>query len=135
MGRGDDDAQLSLPVLDSPWATAEDVSPPQHESRGLRLAAPGATTSRPKVRMSERAPLRAVPSGARIDGDQAQGADRDRLLITVPEAAHVLHIGRRQAWEMVWRGELPVVRLGRSVRVARPILERFVTERSLPYGA
>jgi excisionase family DNA binding protein len=57
------------------------------------------------------------------------------LLLTVPEAAKVLHIGRRQAWEMVWREELPVVRLGRSVRIAQRILEAFVLERSRPYGA
>jgi len=61
--------------------------------------------------------------------------DRHRLLITVPEVARAPHIGRRQAWELVWRGELPVVRFGRPVRVARPVLERFVMERSAPYRA
>ena len=56
------------------------------------------------------------------------------LLMTVPEAARVRNIGRRQAWELVWRNQVPVVRLGRSVRIARTALERFVLDRSRPYG-
>jgi excisionase family DNA binding protein len=59
----------------------------------------------------------------------------DKLLLTVAEVARTLQIGRRQAWEMVWRGELPVVRLGpRTIRVARVVLQRYVVERSRPYG-
>lgn len=61
-------------------------------------------------------------------------AERRQLLLTVDQAARELHIGRRQTWEMVWRGELPVVRLGpRTLRVAYPVLERFVLERSGSY--
>lgn len=59
----------------------------------------------------------------------------DNLLLTVAEVARTLQIGRRQAWEMVWRGDLPVVRLGpRTIRVARVVLQRYVVERSRPYG-
>lgn len=57
------------------------------------------------------------------------------LLLTVPEAAKILQIGRRQLWEIVWRDEIPIVRLGRSVRIARAALETFVIERSRLYGA
>jgi len=58
------------------------------------------------------------------------------MLLTVPETARALHIGRRQAWEMVWRGELPVVRLGpRTLRIAYSVLEQFVFDRSRAYGA
>ena len=57
------------------------------------------------------------------------------LLVTVPEAAKILQIGRRQLWEIVWRDEIPVVRFGRSVRIARVALETFVLERSRLYGA
>ena len=61
--------------------------------------------------------------------------NRRQLLLTVDEAARELHIGRRQTWEMVWRGELPVVRLGpRTLRVAYPVLQRFVLERSGTYA-
>ena len=59
-----------------------------------------------------------------------------QVLLSVTDVARCLHIGRRQAWEMVWRGELPVVRLGpRTVRVARAVLEHFVLDRSRPYGS
>ena len=59
-----------------------------------------------------------------------------QILITITEASRTLGIGRRQAFEMVWRGELPVVRLGpRTVRVARAVLDQFVLERSRPYGS
>jgi excisionase family DNA binding protein len=51
----------------------------------------------------------------------------DNLLLTVAEVARTLQIGRRQAWEMVWRGDLPVVRLGpRTIRVAQVVLQRYV---------
>lgn len=40
-------------------------------------------------------------------------------LLSVPEAATWLHIGRGLAYEMVRRGDLPSVRLGRLVRVPR----------------
>ncbi len=63
-------------------------------------------------------------------------APQPHLLMTVTEAARALRIGRRQTWEMVWRNELPVVRLGpRTIRIARPVLEQFMLDRSLPYGA
>ncbi|MCA1837101.1 MAG: helix-turn-helix domain-containing protein [Actinobacteria bacterium] len=60
----------------------------------------------------------------------------ERMLLSVPEVARALRIGRRQAWEMVWQDKLPVVRLGpRTIRVCRAELERYVQELSRPYGA
>ncbi|MCW2496582.1 MAG: DNA-binding protein [Jatrophihabitans sp.] len=40
-----------------------------------------------------------------------------RLTITVPEAGEVLGIGRDAAYAAAGRGEIPVLRLGRSLRV------------------
>ena len=122
------DAQLSLPVLD--WAGVEDQMRPAE--RAFASALPPAHR---KARPSGGGHVSSVATQPSDDGDELGGVVAERLLLTVPEAAHALHIGRRQAWEMVWRGELPVVRLGRSVRIARPILERFVADQSLPYGA
>ncbi len=51
-----------------------------------------------------------------------------RLLLTVPEAARTLGIGTTLAYELVGRGELPHVRLGRSVRVPRAALEHWVAK-------
>lgn len=48
------------------------------------------------------------------------------LLLTVPEAARRLHIGRSTAWELAARRELPTVRIGRSVRVPAAALRDWV---------
>lgn len=45
-----------------------------------------------------------------------------RLVYTVTEAAELLGIGRSTAYELVARGELATVRLGRRVAVSRPTL-------------
>ena len=50
----------------------------------------------------------------------------DQLLLTVPEVAKVLRIGRNLAYELVARGEIPSVRLGRVIRVPRSSLERWL---------
>lgn len=125
-----DTAQLMLPVLDPPEAVTAS-SPGKRRETVIRVVERKAasTATRP---LDERYGTRPTLTES---GDPTPVADAERLLLTVPEAARALHIGRRQAWELVWRGELPVVRLGRSVRIARPVLERFVAERSLPYGA
>jgi excisionase family DNA binding protein len=39
------------------------------------------------------------------------------LLLTIPEAAALLRVGRSTAYEFVGRGELEVVHIGRAVRV------------------
>lgn len=53
----------------------------------------------------------------------------ERLLLTVEEAARQLNIGRTFAWELVRKGELPVVRLGRCVRVPRQALQEWLGRR------
>lgn len=45
-----------------------------------------------------------------------------RLLYTVAEAAELLGVGRSTAYDLVARGELASVRLGRRVAVTRPAL-------------
>jgi excisionase family DNA binding protein len=46
-------------------------------------------------------------------------ADSDRLVLTVTEAGELLGISRAFAYELVARGELPVIRLGRRRLVPR----------------
>jgi excisionase family DNA binding protein len=48
------------------------------------------------------------------------------LVLTVEEAARELRIGRSAAYEAVRRGELPAVRIGRSLRVPRHCLEALL---------
>lgn len=50
----------------------------------------------------------------------------ERLLLTVEEAARRLGIGRTLAWQLVRQGELPVVRLGRCVRVPYQALQEWI---------
>lgn len=49
-------------------------------------------------------------------------------LLTVPEAAKLLRISRNLAYDLVARGEIPAVRLGRVIRVPRASLEEWLTQ-------
>jgi excisionase family DNA binding protein len=51
------------------------------------------------------------------------GVNDQQSMLTVREAATMLRIGRNLAYELVARGEIPSVRLGRLIRVPRAALE------------
>jgi len=51
-------------------------------------------------------------------------------LLRVEEAAQVLGIARTKAFEMVARRELPVIRMGRLVRVPRAALDAWIADRT-----
>jgi excisionase family DNA binding protein len=59
-------------------------------------------------------------------------------VLTVPEAAALLRAGRNQTYDLIRRGELHAVRVGRSLRVPKAALVRFleaepeVTARTAP---
>ncbi|MDA8366480.1 MAG: helix-turn-helix domain-containing protein [Actinomycetota bacterium] len=48
-----------------------------------------------------------------------------RLVFTVDEAAYLLSISRGLAYELVARGELPSIRLGRRIVIPRVVLEEL----------
>jgi len=50
----------------------------------------------------------------------------DKLLYTVPECVDALSIGPSKVWELIASGRLESVKVGRSRRVTREALERFV---------
>lgn len=50
----------------------------------------------------------------------------ESLLLRVDEVAELLKIGRTRTFELIAAGELPVVRIGRAVRVPRHDLERWL---------
>lgn len=55
------------------------------------------------------------------------------LLLTVPEAAKLLRISRGLAYELVARGRLPHIRLGRRILIPWHGLEEWITrEAGLP---
>ena len=47
------------------------------------------------------------------------------LLVSVPEAAHLLGIGLTFGWTMVRSGQIPTVRLGRRILVLRAAIEQL----------
>jgi excisionase family DNA binding protein len=46
-------------------------------------------------------------------------------LLTVPEAAKYLGVGRKKVYELIEWGELKAVKLGRSVQVQKDSLDHF----------
>ena len=57
---------------------------------------------------------------------QQRGLDREWL--TLREMQEMLSIGRTKAWQLVASGEVPAVKIGRSVRVSRRELGRWLEE-------
>lgn len=53
----------------------------------------------------------------------------DKLLLTVEEAAHRMSIGRSHLYELLRRGEVPSIRLGRARRIPVSALSEFVQRR------
>ena len=54
-------------------------------------------------------------------------ADRDAAVIRVEDLAARLDIGRRAAYEAVARGDVPgVIRIGRSIRISRQAVDRWL---------
>lgn len=51
------------------------------------------------------------------------------MLLRLPEAAAVLAIGRSTLAELIAAGELPVVRVGRSVRIPLAALHAWAAEK------
>ncbi len=54
--------------------------------------------------------------------------DTQHEFLKVPEVAKELRIARSRAYEMVANGTIPAVKIGRSVRVSRRELERWLEE-------
>lgn len=51
-------------------------------------------------------------------------------ILTVDEVSRLLRISRAKAYNLVATGELPSIRMGRSVRVRRDRLEAWLDQRS-----
>jgi excisionase family DNA binding protein len=49
------------------------------------------------------------------------------LTVSVPEAGRLLGYSRNTTYEAIQRGELPVIKLGRKMRVSRAAIERLLS--------
>lgn len=52
----------------------------------------------------------------------------DRVLLTVQDVQDLLQLGRSTVYELIRTGELPSVRIGRSVRIRRETLESWLAD-------
>jgi excisionase family DNA binding protein len=57
--------------------------------------------------------------------------ENQTLLVTVEEAGRLLGVGRTTMFELIGRGDIKSVRLGRRRLIARKSLESFVEELSI----
>jgi excisionase family DNA binding protein len=58
--------------------------------------------------------------------------DEQHEYLKVPEVAEILRIARSRAYELVADEKIPSVRIGRSVRVSRRELEKWIEDRRQP---
>ena len=70
-------------------------------------------------------------SSPSIRDDPQQSAEEtpissDRLVFTVTEAAYLINVSRAFAYELVARGELPSIRLGRRILIPRAGLQKLL---------
>jgi len=56
-------------------------------------------------------------------------------LLTISEVAERLQVSRPKAYAMAQANEIPVVRIGRSVRVPADALDAWIKERTEPPAA
>ncbi len=57
--------------------------------------------------------------------DGGRGRVMTSALLTVPEAAKYLGIGRKKVYELIEWGEIKALKLGRSMQIERDSLDRF----------
>lgn len=52
-------------------------------------------------------------------------------LLRAEEVSRLLQIGRTMTFQLIANGDLPVIRIGRAVRVPRSELDRWIRERTV----
>lgn len=78
----------------------------------------------PAARPAGNGPPASTPTTS--DSDPADLLRGDRLALTVTEAGSLLGISRALAYELVARGELPSIRLGRRLVVPKVVVLRLL---------
>jgi excisionase family DNA binding protein len=58
----------------------------------------------------------------------------EKLLLRIPEAAQMVGLGHSKFYELIQKGEIPVIHIGRSARVPADGLRRWVEELAIQEG-
>lgn len=97
------------------------------ETRGGRVSSPRleATAGRD---LSEGSDELVSPDTLDFGDRGDESTDQQPLLLKPLECAHLLAIGRSTMFELLARNELPVIRIGRCVRIRRDRLEEWIAE-------
>jgi len=53
----------------------------------------------------------------------------EKLLLRPREVAEAIGVGRSKTYQLIASGEIPSIRIGRSVRVPKFLLDRYIEER------
>jgi len=61
--------------------------------------------------------------------DQPSPPDAPPVLLHIIEAARILALSRARVYQLIAAGELPHIRIGKSVRVPRAALLRYIERR------
>jgi excisionase family DNA binding protein len=118
--RAIDDLRALTAILNHPRVQSQDLmNAPACKRSGIHGSAGGAHMARDK----QLGQIEIIPF------DQADERPPERqatLLLRVSEAAPLLGISERHLYDLLRAGVIPAVRLGRSVRVSKVALERFI---------
>lgn len=94
--------------------------------RQIHPSSPRRPTAPSLVRKVGEPPLGTAPGTAAEDQTASSTTTNDRLVLTVDEVAYLLNISRGLAYELVARGELPAIRLGRRIVIPRVAMEELL---------
>jgi len=94
-------------------------------NRHYRTSRPTATIHPIATGRSDRHSAPAEGGPGSTDGSPAPPTT-ERLVLTVEEAAYLLNVSRTLAYELVARGELPALRLGRRIVIPRATLDELI---------
>jgi excisionase family DNA binding protein len=75
-----------------------------------------------------RVPARTVPPTDTNLIGKATVASHRPMLLTVRDVEAELQLGRTRTYELIRSGQIPVIRLGRSVRIPREALRRWIDD-------
>ncbi|SFF54390.1 helix-turn-helix domain-containing protein [Blastococcus tunisiensis] len=67
-----------------------------------------------------------------VDAQRRELVSSDQLLLTPEEAARILRVGRTTIYALMKAGDLLPVHIGRSCRISRAELERYVRRLDAP---